>query len=165
MLNVALMLHLAHNQNKGHKMTVTLYHCSFKSELKINKYDGKFGTFLFFGDEPSYYGDYTYKLEINESELIEASSFFYRDDYEKLDSLIEEVKELVNCDDDDARDYLSQEKSYLENGEIDWEIQHLTAQAARKLGYRGVMVPDEYGISYMIEMFEREYELTRNEEV
>lgn len=133
-----------------------LFHTGSKIE-KITS-NGRYGEFLFFGASDCHYGDVTYKIEVSEEKIIDPNTFFYRDDCEKLESIVAEVMELAECDEDEAEEYLSQRESHTD-ADIDWDIQALTAKAAKTLGYRGVEIPDEHGTSYMIDMLGHEDEL------
>ena len=44
----------------------------------------------------------TYKIEINEDDIIEVSQLFYHDGAEKLDGLVQKVMEMLDCDEDEA---------------------------------------------------------------
>jgi hypothetical protein len=134
-----------------------LFHTGNEIE-KISAF-GPFGEFLFFASEACHDGDTTYRLEVDDEEVIDAAHFFYREDCEKLGGLVAEVADLVGCEEDEAQEYLSQALSHSDP-EIDWAIQTLTARAAKLLGFRGVAVPDEYGTSFMIDMLGHEGELT-----
>lgn len=138
-----------------------LYHCTSNPITEIDEY-GRFGEFLFFGSSPSHMGEVTYQLEIDTDEnkglIIDCGRFFYREDCSKLDDIVSEVMNLADCDEDQAQEYLSQ-RDHVSDAELDWDIQGLTAKAAKILGFRGVAVPDEYGTSYMIDMLGLESEL------
>jgi len=133
-----------------------LFHVGHKID-KITQ-EGRFDEFLFFGVNASHDGDTTYKINIDESDIADPNSFFYRDDYKKLDYLVTEIMNLVGCDGDHAEDLLSQRQTH-DDAEIDWNIQTLTARAAQTLGFRAVAIPDEYGTSYMIDMWGHESDL------
>lgn len=133
---------------------------------KINTW-GTFGSFLFFSADvyqTAAGGVNVYKLEIDDSEIIEACSLFYHEDAAKLDDLVSELAEKHGIDEDVAADLISEKANAWDeiedcDAEISWEIQHYTAKAAKILGYRGVQVEDEQGAAYMIDMLGRESEL------
>lgn len=139
-----------------------LFHTSPSEITKINTF-GRFGEFLCFS--ASVYtmsaGEVvTYKIDVADTDIIEASSLFYHEDAEKLSALVERVMELADCDEDAAEGLLSQ-KDDCGDAELSWDIQALTAQAAKLLGYRGVSMSDEQGTCYMIDMLGHETELER----
>lgn len=147
---------------------LTLYHCSHEAISTIHD-DGNFGSWLFFGDEPSHYGDVIHSIEIDvDEEVIKASSIFYQENAVNnpaLDAVVEQVMEVFNVDEDTAEELISERLSIFdinEDASADdaWLMQYYTACAAEALGFRGVAVSDEYGTSYMINMFGREHELT-----
>jgi hypothetical protein len=129
-----------------------------------------FGSFLFFKAEAGHTsldGELYYAIELAESELIEASSLFYHDDYAKLDAIVEQVMALCSVDRDTAEELLS-ERQHAQDvvaadlaADVSWQIQKLTAECAKILGYRGAIVSDEYGCSYMIDMLDRVGDLQR----
>jgi hypothetical protein len=139
-----------------------LYHTGAKIETITR--DHMFAGFLFFADEACHYGDTTYSVDIDDGSILEQGRMFYIDNSnETLKPFINEVMELVDVDEDTAMELLDESTSLIElgifNDEKDWAIQALTGKAAVALGYRGVEVKDEYGISYMIDMFGHESEL------
>lgn len=142
-----------------------LLHTSPAEIAKINKF-GRFGEFLFFSQ-----GEYvmtagrhvTYKIDVDEDSIIDAELLFFHADAAKLDALVAEVMEMLGCDETTAEKMLAQ-KADCGDAEMSWEIQRMTAQCAKTLGYRGAYMPDEQGTCYMISMFGRESELTRAEQ-
>ena len=137
-----------------------LFHTSPNSITAINS-TGLFGEFLCFSADvyTMTAGDFiTYSIEIDDNDIIEASSIFYHEDAEKLDGLVQRVMGMLDCDEDTAEDMLSQ-KDDCGDAELSWEIQALTAKAAKTLGFRGVSMQDEQGTCYMIDMLHRENEL------
>lgn len=139
-----------------------IYHTSPNEITKIDRF-GRFGEFLFFASSPYEMAaceTITYSIELSEDEVIEANSFFYREDCDKLADLVAEVMDLAQCDEDDAEEYLSGRKSH-EDAEIDWDIQKLTGEAGKVLGYRAVEARDEQGTVWLVAMAGRESELVR----
>ena len=137
-----------------------LFHTSPNKIEKITK-SGRFGEFLCFSAnvyEMSACETITYKIAINEDEIIDANSFFYREDWQKLQSIVEEVMELAGCDEDEAQELLSQRAQH-DDAEVSWDIQKLSAKAAKALGFRAVATPDEQGTCYLVDMLGRETEL------
>lgn len=126
-----------------------------------------FGSFLFFSADvykTSAGAANVYKLEIDDSDIIEACSLFYHEDAEKLDALVSEMAEKYDIDEDVAADLISEKANAWDeiqdcDAGTSWEIQHYTARAAKIFGYRGVQVEDEQGAAYMIGMLGRESEL------
>lgn len=99
-----------------------------------------------------------YKLEVSEHEIIEARSFFYRDDYEKLDRIVANVMELADCNEEQAQEFLSQ-NDHHHDAEIDWRIQGYAGEAAKVLGFRACKAQDEQGAVYIVPMYGREADL------
>lgn len=146
-----------------------LFHTSPTKITTINR-DGRFGEFLFFSDDvyvmTASDNVHVYKLDINSDEIIEASQLFYVDDSDQiLKSLIDEVKDMLGVDDETACDLIDETVSIYDIdtdvsaedlADCSWEIQRITATAAKMLGYKGVQVEDEQGAAYMIDMLGRE---------
>lgn len=124
---------------------------------------GRFNEFLFFACEPYSMGcgDYiTYKLELDENNIIESGSLFYHKDADKLDGVVARFCNRFDVDTETAEEVIS-ERQQLELTDPDdlWDIQIFTANAAKALGFRAVAVRDEQGTAYMIDMEGREDEL------
>jgi len=135
------------------------------SPIEITEIDqsGRFGEFLCFAENEYVMtaGSYvTYKIGVPEDLIIEASRLFYHADASKLDGLVAKIMEMLGCDEETAEAMLSQ-KDDCGEAEMSWDIQAMTAQAAKILGYRGVSMRDEQGTCYMIDMLGREPELER----
>jgi hypothetical protein len=146
---------------------ITLFHCSHETIKTIHD-DGTFGSFLFFGTEPSHYGHVVHSIFVDlDEEVISAGSIFYQESARKnpeLDDVVETVMEAFSVDEDTAEELISERTSIFdvkENACADdvWLMQYFTAYAAKALGFRGVAISDEYGTSYMIDMLGRENEL------
>lgn len=138
-----------------------IYHTSPVKITEINKW-GRFGEFLCFAGKPykmTACKFFTYKIDIDEDEIISASKLFYHPDAEKLNGIIEEVMSLLDCDEDESVRQIEQRAEYCGDAEKSWDIQALSAKAGKILGYRGVAMPDEQGICYMIDMLGMEAEL------
>jgi len=124
---------------------------------------GRFGEFLFFScDEYVMTGAsdcLTYEIDLDEDQIVDASTFFYREDCHLLNDLVEEVMDLTGCDEEQAQEYLSQNESYFEDPEVDWDIQRLTGEAGKILGFRAVEAQDEQGTCYIVSMFGHKKEL------
>lgn len=147
-----------------------LIHTSPTKISNLNE-SGRFGSFLFFS--PVEYvmtagQHFAYEIDINEEELIESSRLFYDENASLLQDLVSEIADRYDVSESVAEALLEESKSIYDIesnidvedlGEESWNIQKLTAQAAKILGYRGVAVKDERGISYMINMEGRESEL------
>lgn len=140
-----------------------LFHTSPNEITKIDRFGGRFGEFLCFASEPYVMAAceaITYSIELAEDDVIEANSFFFRDDSEKLADLVSEVMELADCDEDDAEEYLSGRLNH-DDPEIDWDIQKLMGEAGKALGYRAVQARDEQGAVWLVAMAGREKDLVR----
>lgn len=138
-----------------------LFHTSPTEIKEINSL-GMYGSFLCFSENVYVMaaGEHvTYKLEIDEDGIIEADRLFYHDDAAKLDGLVQQVMGMLDCDEDAAIEQIEQRGEFCGDADLSWEIQHISAQAARLLGYRGVSMQDEQGTVYMIDMMGREGEL------
>ncbi|OUI99542.1 AcrIF11 family anti-CRISPR ADP-ribosyltransferase [Acetobacter cibinongensis] len=150
-----------------------LIHTSDEVIKKIHK-DGTFDTFLFFSASKYLAGSvasrkhYTYKIEIEEEEILEASRMFYLHEPKEISDIISTVMSRYGVDEDTACNLLDESESIYDVeseaedlAEAAWEMQTYTAKAARSLGYRGVQVTDEQGAAWMIDMFGREADLVR----
>ncbi|WP_275289162.1 hypothetical protein [Halomonas elongata] len=147
-----------------------LIHTSPSEITEINSF-GRFGEFLFFSEDEYVMtaGEHvTYSTEIDEDDIIEASQLFYHDDAEKLDGLVEQVMEMVGCDEDTAEELIAQNEDVHsidcdiepeDLAEASWDIQRIAGEAAVILGYRGVEMEDEQGTAYLINMKGREADL------
>lgn len=144
-----------------------LFHTSPTSIKKIHK-KGTFGSFLCFSSKIYYMtgseSPVIYKIEIDKNEIIEASQLFYHEDASELLPIVEQVTELAGVDEETAEKLLDESESFeltdSHSAEISWKIQQLTGECAKILGFRGVSMLDEQGALYMIDMFERENEMT-----
>ena len=142
-----------------------LFHTSPTKITEINS-GGRFGSFLFFSGEAyrmSAGEVITYKIELNEAEVISARRLFWHDDAEKLSGLVAELADRLGCDADTAEALVEEKTSIYDVADdlsvdaedladISWDIQHASAKAACLLGFRGVAVSDEQGVSFMINM-------------
>lgn len=99
-----------------------------------------------------------YKIEVSEDEIIKASTFFYRDDCDKLDPIVSNIMELADCDEEQAQEYLAQ-NDHHPDAEIDWRIQGYAGEAAKVLGFRVCEALDEQGTVYIVPMRGREADL------
>lgn len=149
--------------------THLMYHTSPEDIKEPYEY-GRFGKGIFFSSDPYYMttkdNPSLYSLEVNEDDVVDASSFFYRDDYKKLDPIVEEIMERFGVDEDTAQDLLSGHKSIFdvadeipdfdieEAGEWQYDLQKLAGEAAELLGYKGVYLVDEQGSTAMMNIFD-----------
>lgn len=143
-----------------------LFHTS-PSEIKAITANGRFGEFLFFSDRVYVMtaGDYVaYKLEIADDAIIAARQLFWHEDAVKLAPLVVELARRLGVSEEEAEALIEESKSVYDIDSIEaedaadasWDVQHFTARAAKILGFRGVAVSDETGISYMIDMLGQE---------
>lgn len=156
--------------NKASKRMAELFHAS---PQKISRIDnrGRYGEFLFFSPEKGVHGspgDYTYKVDIPDDDIIDADRLFYHERAAELEDITKSLADSLGVDVDTAEELISQKVSAYDVlddidpadiADIDWDIQKATAEAAKRLGFRGVAVPDEHGTSYMIDMLGREADL------
>ena len=139
-----------------------LFHTS-PVEITAIRTTGRFGEFLFFSSRiysMSAGKTIAYKIELDDSDLIEAGQLFHHAEAVKLDSLVAEFAARYAVDIDTAEEIIS-EREQLDSNDSDdlWDVQLFTARAAKILGYRGVAVADEQGTAYMIDMLDHEAEL------
>ncbi len=141
-----------------------LYHTSPNAIEKPG--EGRFGKGVFFASEPytmtASENPSTYHLNMDEDELIDASSFFYREDSNKLESLVKKIMKKFGVDEETAQALLSGHKdvydladeipdfSYEDAAEHSWDLQKMAGEAAEILGYKGVNLKDEQGTSSLI---------------
>lgn len=151
---------------------MNLVHTSPTEITAINT-DGRFGSFLCFAAQEyatTAGAHVTYRIDIDERDIIRAGSLFYHSDAATLEPLVERVAGMVGCDEDTAEDLIAQNIDVHEldldidpedRANMSWDIQHVTGQAAKLLGYRGASMEDEQGTCYLIDMLGREAELVR----
>ena len=141
---------------------MTIYHTSAEKIEEIYE-DGVFGTHIFFASEIYVMtgGDYVvYEIEINDDDILRATSMFYDENWALALPAVEEVKQRFSVDDQTAMDLLDESKflhELIKEDEIvdhddSWWIQKMTAKAAKMMGYSAVAVQDETGISYMLDL-------------
>jgi hypothetical protein len=91
---------------------------------------------------------YTYELDINDDEIIRASSLYD-------ESIVSEIAELFECDEDDAECLLDASMSEWDfecDEEKSWRLQGLRAECAKKMGFLACEDEDENGDVWMIKM-------------
>ena len=162
-----------YQQIRKHSLEIaemTLYHTSPSAITEINSF-GRFGEFLFFADDEYVMtaGDHViYSIELEASEIIEAGQIFYHEDAAKLDGLVEQVMEMVGCDEGTAEKLIAQNEDLHsidcdvepeDLADASWDIQRITGEAAVILGFRGAVMQDEQGAAYLIHMAGREADL------
>lgn len=169
-----------------------LYHSTLDAIKEIHG-RGPYGSHLFFSDfYQQTRGNIVYVIEIADEELVEAWQIFDHEVDGNMRSIVAEVRDRVeyllgelpeDFDDWDAEQLLKNTRQLsrlaryydltdaqiealdeADAGEVDWEIQRLTAEAARIAGFKAVQIEDEMGESIMIDMLGREGELRIVEE-
>ena len=145
-----------------------LFHTSPDKIEKITT-SGLFGQFLCFSDKiyvMSACKFVAYKIEVADESIIDASHLFYENSTAILRDLVADVCELAHVDSDTAMNLIDGSESILDidtdienRGELDWELQHVSAKAAKLMGYRGVSLRDEQGTCYLVDMIGFESEL------
>lgn len=130
---------------------------------------------MFFGDEEvaRSHGGHIYSVEVDEDNLADAKGFAYDDDaYEAIKAAFGEplqdeelfhdlVSQCVDIHDveisDEERNRLNEVFGSVlgyfpgtDNDELGWAFQSAASFIAEKLGYEGVWVPDEHGMSLMV---------------
>jgi hypothetical protein len=108
-------------------------------------------------------------MHIDSEKPIDASKLFFHAEAEKLSGLITEVVQKFGVTEEDAEALIEESASIYEVesqvetedlADASWDIQKITAEAAKKLGFAGVLVEDEQGGAVMIDMIDRENDLT-----
>jgi len=153
-----------------------LFHTSPGKIEKITT-SGLFGQFLCFSDKiyvMSACKFVAYKIEVADESIIDASCLFYVENSAAiLRDLIADVCELAHVDSDTAMNLIDGSESMWDldidiantvKAELEYELQHVSAKAAKLLGYRGVSVRDEQGTCYLVDMLGFESELHEVEE-
>jgi len=148
---------------------VRVYHTSSEKIKNITK-SGRFGDCLFFSSEVYQMNNsaiYTYSIELKNA--IEVSRFFYDDNCDKLDSIVESIMNIVECDKETAENLLDESVNIFNiiddceiASEYSWTIQGMQGEAARLLGYDSAESEDEQGTVYIVSMSGREKELVLN---
>jgi len=142
-----------------------MYH-STNQEIKSISKDGLFGSFLFFSGEDAGHGELLYEIDTEKLNTISAKHFYYDYLYDSYDEEIlkkfeDEIIDICNCSREEAQDYLSESSFYNDDYEISFDIQHIQAKCSIALGFDGVDVEDEHGISTMFDMFGNESKLRK----
>lgn len=135
-----------------------LYHTSPDKIEKISK-NGMFDDCLFFANDPYFMtqasNPVVYSIEIDESKIIDVYDLDER-------SVIENIMEVVEVDEDDAERLLDGRDTAFDHGkdgETDWWVQAKQGEAARMMGFEACRARDEQGTVYIVPMFGREKEL------
>lgn len=126
---------------------------------------GMFGDFLCFSDSvyvQTESAEYvTYQLNVSEDEIIRADKIWYQDDTSTLQPFVDEIIERYGVSGDDAEGLLDESKSIYDVessidqedlAEASWEIQRMTAEAGRALGYGITAMSDEQGTVYLVDV-------------
>lgn len=148
-----------------------LFHTS-PAEIKEITTLGRFDGFLFFSADEYVMtaGEHiTYRIGLDDSQIIEAGQLFYHENAAELSGLVSELAGYLGIDENDAEALIEESKSVFDldivepedAADLSWDVQLFTARAAKILGFRGVQVEDEQGSAYMIDMLGRENELVR----
>jgi len=145
-----------------------LYHTSPDPITCItSSFDNEFQGALFFSATPYFMSrasKYVYEIEVSDDQILEVCYLDYDQD------IIDEIKERFNTlfdadiDDDDAHDYLIEDKGAYDIdtddhescGLFSWFIQGIQAKCARKEKYLGVESDDEQGTVYIINLVDKE---------
>jgi len=133
-----------------------LYHTSPNKIEKISA-RGAFGECLCFSSDVysmSVGAVHVYSLEIEESEVIDASDFEASD----APNVVAHIMNVLECDEDQALEYLTGSDSHSD-AEMDWFIQGQMGEAAKEAGYRAARMQDEQGDCYIVPMFGKEKEM------
>lgn len=135
-----------------------IYHTSPKIITEAK--DGLFGEAICFAISPyslSWHGPrFIYSVDREDFSFIEASHIFFDDAWELATPIVELIMDRFTVDADTARELLDQttELTRLDVGEFDWDddfwIQQQRYEAAKLMGYDGVIQNDEQGAMYML---------------
>lgn len=141
-----------------------LYHTS-PEEIDEPHEKGSFGSGIFFASEPYYMthslSPQLYALDdLDEDDVIDASSFFYHEDYHKLDDLVKKIMEKLGVDEQTAQDLLDESANLYDivedpddsTAENSWWLQKMALEAAKKLGKKGVRLTDEQGSAWLLDI-------------
>ena len=142
-----------------------LFHTSPEATITPSK-SGRFDEFLFFSS--SIYvmtaGEHhVFTAEVDESDIIEAGSLWYQENWEAARPFIAELMNRLSIEEVDAMVLLDESISIYDMdfdvepedlADESWNIQRLTAKCAKALGFIGVQVEDEQGAAYMIDAFQ-----------
>lgn len=146
-----------------------VFHTSPEPITEIDT-DGRYGTFLFFAATEyvmTARAYITYALDIDDLDLIEAGQIFYQDNAAEVDHIVQQVMDQFDVDEDTAEDLIDESQNIIKMpldahnvepedlSDATWDMQYYTALAAKTLGFDGVEVSDEQGVSYMIDMTDR----------
>jgi hypothetical protein len=121
--------------------------------------DGTFGSHVFFSDHEYVMteGDYvTYLVDIDEKDVVAASSLFYQDNWKNAMPTVQKVMDRIAVEQDIAMNLIDGTLCLMDISEMDSDddfwIQKMQAEAAQLMGYNAVAVKDETGISYMLDL-------------
>lgn len=142
-----------------------LYHTSPETITNISD-DGLFGSFLFFSSRVYHMGPnqkIVYVIDDEDLSIIEASQLFYQENAADADHVVQAAMEEFGVDEDTAEDLIDGSESAWDVldidpediAEADWDLQYFAALTAQTMGFDGVEVSDEQGVSYMIDMTDR----------
>lgn len=133
-----------------------LYHTSPKLIEKISA-RGTFGECLCFSVDVysmSVGNVRVYSLELDESEVIDASDFEASD----APAVIAHMMNVLECDEDQALEYLTGSDSHSD-AEMDWFVQGQMGEAAKEAGFKAARSSDEQGVVYIVPMLGNESQL------
>lgn len=159
------------------------YHTSPEEISKIDK-SGKFGSNLFFSDEPYFMTEAAepkvYAMDLNEDDLLEVSRLPYMDLTDEQSDVykryVEDIKDRLSIEDDELAEELLTESedvySVAEDlgiepedlADASWEIQRLIGDMASAMGFKGALATDEQGEVLISNMLNREGELKLTQE-
>lgn len=139
-----------------------MYHTS-PVEIKEPKH-GMFGDFICFSD--SVYvqtaGQHVvYRLDVDDESVIEASRLWHQDDVSPLQKFVDEIVNRYEVSESDAELLIDESKSIYDVdsnvepeglADASWNIQRITAEAGRALGYGIVAMSDEQGTVYFVDI-------------
>lgn len=139
-----------------------MYHTSPIEITKAGR--GLFGDFICFSGKVYVQtaGKYvTYRLDVSDEEIIEASRLWYQDDVAPLQKFVDEIVNRYEVSESDAEKLLDESESiYNVDSNIEpedladasWDIQRITAEAGRSMGFGIVAMSDEQGTVYFVDI-------------
>ncbi len=117
-----------------------------------------------------FFSENVYFMSVGKSWVYEADFNCIEACFLEDEETVKRIMEVLECDEDDAWDFLQNRKSVFEMSgnenfdasdlaEKDWWLQGLRGQVAKKMGYDGCEDTDEQGTVYIVPMYGRESEL------
>ena len=136
-----------------------LFHTSPTKIEKIHE-NGMFGDCLFFSSEPYYMTTVktpvVYSIDLNDDDVVPVRDLFDEE-------IISRIALVMNIDEDSAERVLDGRDTAFDHGhdgEMDWWVQGVQGECAKKMGFSAVESQDEQGAVWIVPMLGREHDLT-----